>query len=469
MTCRIAIIPAGSHGDHQPYIPLMRELEKLGCKVQMWVMFESYEQFVKGFGLDANLIPGVADVPPIEQMLETNEEIRTAMATGKGLEFLKAVGTIMAPWWPQVQTGVLQKMEEFQPHLVLYSPLLLALARIIIDKFDIPVCMSYFYPRCPSKEYFPLNFAMPEVSLPFGLNESAHWFANKIANKLALEPEAQEERKRLGLKPITMHDLWALYTKEELPQIAGWSSHVSPPCSDWKNVAVTGWWTVPEDAQLQEFAPSEELNEFIKKWGSSCVYMGWGSMVGGTAAEMAIFATEAAMAADVPAIVLGGWAKIEAAALPDGKLKDYAREKMLFYSGKLPHEWLFQRCSCAVIHGGGGTTGAVLRSGIPCIITPIISDQFYWATCINKLNVGKGFSQHMSKVPSKDLGAAIVECRSNETIRQNAKDLGSKLKQEESGAAKAAGVIVKVARDSENRTWGNPFKDGAIAPSTFCW
>ena len=93
--------------------------------------------------------------------------------------------------------------------------------------------------------------------------------------------------------------------------------------------------------------------------------MGWGSVVPGTAEEMARFAVEAAMAAGARAIVLGGWADISAASLPPGALREYAAQRVLFCSGSLPHEWLFPQCACAVHHGGAGTVAAVLRSGIP--------------------------------------------------------------------------------------------------------
>merc|ERR1719222_64970 len=188
---------------------------------------------------------------------------------------------------------------------------------------------------------------------------------------------------------------------------------------------------------------------------------------------MARFATEAALQLKdlgVRAIVLGGWAKIDPEPLfADNKeLKEFVKENMLFYPGKVPHEWLLPRCSCAVIHGGAGTTGVVLRSGIPCIITPCISDQFYWATRVEKLQVGKGFSKHMSKIHPSELAAAISTCMTDDTIRRNAQDLAQKLQQEH-GAATAAGIFAKIAKESAAGAWQNPFKEMArLRQETVC-
>jgi len=133
---------------------------------------------------------------------------------------------------------------------------------------------------------------------------------------------------------------------------------------------------------------------------------------------------------------------------------------MFFSSEALPHEWLFPQCSCCVHHGGAGTTGAVLRSGVPSIITPVMTDQFYWATRINSLNVGKGFSTQLNKIDAAALSAAIKECTSNVEIKKNAKDLGEKLRREKPGHLLAADVLAENCKDSADGTWAT-----LVAPS----
>ena len=199
---------------------------------------------------------------------------------------------------------------------------------------------------------------------------------------------------------------------------------------------------------------------------------------------------------------------------PRPPLRRYAAANVLFYAGSLPHEWLFPKCAAAVHHGGAGndrasrrpspalnpprgrarpesarsappppverpgTVAAVLRCGIPNIVTPVFIDQFYWARRVSALRVGYGFSEPLRSLGAPALAAAIKECvtsaesaprgalerggaparmtrddlrvpRPNLTcgaVKANAKTLGKQLKEERPGAETAADVVAEVAR-----------------------
>lgn len=169
-------------------------------------------------------------------------------------------------------------------------------------------------------------------------------------------------------------------------------------------------------------------------------------MVAGTAEEISRFAVEAAMGAGVRAVVLGGWAALSLDALPTGPLREYAAANVLFYAGSLPHEWLFPRCAAAVHHGGAGTVAAVLRCGIPNIVTPVFIDQFYWARRVQALRVGVGFDTPLRSLGAPALAAAIKECLTSAEIQASAKTLGKRLRDERPGAETAADVVAEVAR-----------------------
>ena len=71
-------------------------------------------------------------------------------------------------------------------------------------------------------------------------------------------------------------------------------------------------------------------------------------------------------------------------------------------------------------HGGAGTVAAVLRCGIPNIVTPVFIDQFYWARRVSALRVGYGFSEPLRAIGAPALAAAIKECvTSAESARPN--------------------------------------------------
>ncbi|CAB4282153.1 unnamed protein product [Prunus armeniaca] len=53
-----------------------------------------------------------------------------------------------------------------------------------------------------------------------------------------------------------------------------------------------------------------------------------------------------------------------------------------------PHDWLFQRCSAVVHHGGVGTTAAGLKAACPTTIVPFFGDQPFWGERVHARGVG---------------------------------------------------------------------------------
>jgi len=108
----------------------------------------------------------------------------------------------------------------------------------------------------------------------------------------------------------------------------------------------------------------------------------------------------------------------------------------VFMLGNCPHDWLFQRVSCVVHHGGAGTTAAGIALGRPTVIVPFFGDQPFWGAMIARARAGP------TPIPSKQLTAdklanAILEALKPETL-ERAKELGERIKEEkgaETGAA----------------------------------
>lgn len=53
-----------------------------------------------------------------------------------------------------------------------------------------------------------------------------------------------------------------------------------------------------------------------------------------------------------------------------------------------PHDWLFQRVSCVVHHGGAGTTAAGIALGKPTVVVPFFGDQPFWGQMIARAGAG---------------------------------------------------------------------------------
>lgn len=60
----------------------------------------------------------------------------------------------------------------------------------------------------------------------------------------------------------------------------------------------------------------------------------------------------------------------------------------VFMLGNCPHDWLFQRVSAVVHHGGAGTTAAGIAAGRPTVVVPFFGDQPFWGAMVARAGAG---------------------------------------------------------------------------------
>jgi hypothetical protein len=77
----------------------------------------------------------------------------------------------------------------------------------------------------------------------------------------------------------------------------------------------------------------------------------------------------------------------------------------VYHVHSIPYAYLLSRCAVMVCHGGAGTVHACLRAGIPCIISPILGDQFAWGALVQ----AKGLGLMLSRSPSECITQDIVD------------------------------------------------------------
>ena len=98
------------------------------------------------------------------------------------------------------------------------------------------------------------------------------------------------------------------------------------------------------------------------------MYIGFGSIVVDDPVGLTKLIFEAVKLAKVRAIVSKGWGGVGAGEVPED----------VYLIGNCPHDWLFQRVSCVVHHGGAGTTAAGIALGKPTVVVPFFGDQPFW-------------------------------------------------------------------------------------------
>lgn len=87
---------------------------------------------------------------------------------------------------------------------------------------------------------------------------------------------------------------------------------------------------------------------------------------------------EAVRTCGVRALVSQGW----------GGLGRTEPHEDVFMLGDCPHDWLFEKVSCVVHHGGAGTTAAGIKAGKLTMVILFFGDQPFWADMIARAGAG---------------------------------------------------------------------------------
>jgi UDP:flavonoid glycosyltransferase YjiC (YdhE family) len=295
----------------------------------------------------------------------------------------------------------------------------------VAEKTKVPCFSAPLQPLTRTRA-FP-SLSMPVIpALGGGYNWATHFVTEQLFWQFFREPVNRWRRESLGLPPTPFKGPFDRLYEERLPFIYGYSPTVIPKPADWPDCHhVTGYWflNAPPDWQ-----PPAALLDFLQS-GPPPVYIGFGSMSGRTAQQLAETAVEAVTRAKQRAILLGGWAEVGHRHLPDH----------IFRVNSIPHDWLFPRVAAVVHHGGAGTTAAGLRAGVPSILTPLFADQPFWGERVAQLGVGPQPIPRKQLTPER-LAAAITTALADKDMRARAAALGEKIRAED-GVARAVEII----------------------------
>ena len=163
--------------------------------------------------------------------------------------------------------------------------------------------------------------------------------------------------------------------EQERPVLYCMSRHVVRPLAPRPAAIVTGYWFVDRP---RRWTPPDALERFLAA-GAPPIYVDFGDTTPHDPDRLALIAMDALRRAGLRGILARG-----ASALAPGRSR--APENVHIVDD-VPHDWLMPRVAGAVVHGGAGTTAAVLRAGKPMVVCPFVADQRFWARRVNALGV----------------------------------------------------------------------------------
>ena len=104
-----------------------------------------------------------------------------------------------------------------------------------------------------------------------------------------------------------------------------------------------------------------------------------------------------------------------------------------------PHDYLFEHVAAVVHPGGAGTSAASLRAGIPSVVVPGFSDQFFWSQRLVDMGVAPP-PVKWRNLDDATLGRSIEHATSSASLRQAARAARRRLRAED-GVNRAVSTI----------------------------
>jgi sterol 3beta-glucosyltransferase len=394
---RLCVVTVGSEGDTRPLAALCRGLLDRGHEVKLFADAATLAG-PRALGVPSEALQGnIKSILPIGDPRE-KFRVSEALKVGKNLkEFI----TYNSPSW-------LRAVGEHAAHsdAILFSSLALGIALTLRAQLRKTAVGLSFQPFAPTRAF--CSPGMPPIKLPGWLNLWTHKFMH---------------RQLWGLCGITKRPIY------DFPVLCGISKELVMRPEDWpENHVICGHWC----QQMGGWQPPRDLIDFIGD--QRPIYAGFGS----PSAFVRVAALNALVAAVAGRRVVfsPGWSNIDSSVLPDN----------FFIARDVPHEWLFARVSLAIHHGGAGTTHTAARAGIPQVILPFGSDQFFWAGRV----AAQGAAPKVSRRGAKNWAALkeLIGFALLELTRQKAQALGQAMARED-GVRTAVGEIEALARGCE--------------------
>jgi len=243
---------------------------------------------------------------------------------------------------------------------------------------------------------------------------------------LAMRGMLASARRRSGLPPLPLHEPLGQLDAQQTLELYAFSPAVVPKLSrsgPWTHV--TGYWFLDSDIDPE---PPEGLEQFLAA-GPAPVCIGFGSMIDADPTGMTELTVQALRGAGQRGVLLRGAFGFGDAKLPDS----------VFALDRISHDWLFERCSAVVHHGGAGTAATVLKAGLPSVVVPHMIDQKAWGRALHELGAAPAPIPRR-KLSAQRLQEAIVEAVGNNSLRERAAALGRQIRDED-GIACAVDVF----------------------------
>jgi UDP:flavonoid glycosyltransferase YjiC (YdhE family) len=421
----------GSRGDVQPALAVGLELRRRGHEVVT--------------GVAPNLVPlaerlGLDPVPlGIDSAaLLGSDLVRRDMRSARPVRRVRALRAVASAGWDELRSGLLALLDDVGGADTLVTGLLgQEVAAAVAERRGLRMAALHYCPVRANRVVSPVSgLRGPGATrAAWALGERLRWDLTRRAENA--------QRSELGLGAARVHLPTRLQDAGAV-EIQAYDPALVPGLADeWgPRRPLTGFLALDDDARARlgeagsGSAPVQD--DGLDAWlddGDAPVYVGFGSMP--VADPPALLAAVDAACAElgVRALVSAGWNDFSAA----GSSGTSIDEKRVRVVGAVDHAAVLPRCRAAVHPGGAGTTGAVLRAGLPAVVGWYSADQPMWGDLLR--GAGVGVARRASTLTQHGvLAGALAEVLDDATAARAAA-LGSRLVPADRAVAAAADAI----------------------------
>ncbi|NNH68619.1 glycosyltransferase family 1 protein [Nocardia uniformis] len=423
---RIALLTAGTRGDHQPYLALADELRSRGHHVEMTAT-ENYADVVRRSGFEPHVIPFNS-----AELLESPAAKR-GLSSGNPLPFLQIMldtVKIMAGERGERMHEVLSGACESADVIVsCASTLPWAMERR--EQTGQTVIGGLPYPLDRTAE-FPSSFMVKQMISSRRLR-LASYSAFEIAYGVAYRKMDRRVREMMG-NPGKPRNPFRRIREDGIPLVHMVSPVLLPKPADWPDRStVVGAPILP--SHMREAWGESKVDPALAEWldeGEPPIYF---CLTG-----MPIL--DPVGSCDLIAAVcrrLGARALV--AVKGEGFPRGIGYDRKLLVLDSFDYDRILPRCRAVVHHGGSGNSHDVLRAGLPAVVIGVHSDQFFYGWRMSALGIGADFPY--PKLTEDRLHDALVATLTPEA-RSRAAELG-RVVAAENGIAATADAVEKLA------------------------
>ncbi len=410
---KLLIFTFGSLGDVQPFVALGTGLRAAGHQVAICTATR-FAPFIRSHGL----IYGHMTDELLSLLLGTQQGRKAIENTDSLFGVLNTMAKLLKqtrPIYQKMMGNAWETAQTFCPDIILSHPKVLGAAHMA-ERLGVPFILTMLQPMLVPTGTAP-SIGFPDLKLGPGYNRLTHQL---LQRGLLLYGGLVKQFRREVLKLDPPRHRSAILTGPDgspIPVLFGHSPNVAPRPLDWpEHVTICGYWFLEA---TDPWTPPPKLQAFLDG-GDPPIYFGFGSMAGKHPQRLAQTVCKALQQTGLRGIIATGWGGLNPEALPAS----------IFKIESVPHDWLFDRVSAVVHHGGAGTTAAGLKAGKPTLICPFLGDQPFWGERIHALGAGpKPIPQ--KKLTEKRLVHAITALTQTPGMQAAATGLKATLTQED--------------------------------------